>query len=368
MIDRMKLLALLACAILGSTTAIAQDEPDPYFVDANGDGIDGVLTDAIFVAPPPAGNNMNDGLSTTTPVATITFGISRAVTTARSQVLVQVGTYNESITLVGGVNIYGGFDATWARVASTATTATVINGTTTTAVFANGISSPTTLSFLTIRSANASTPADSSYAVRIVNSSGPLTLRYNRFQPGAGGVGVNGANGVAAGAILTTPGQGQSPEETTSTNAKQGGLGGTSACSATGGKGGNGGVHDGLLAQIGGSGSGGATGGPRGANSDTSVADGGNGGSGGNGANGNSGTQGAVAGSTIGSIDGNAFYLPPVPSNAGNGNHAASGAGGGGGGGQDCVFCAKDLGGSGGGGGAGGCGGGGDLLADFRTS
>lgn len=364
MVDRMKLLALLACAIIGSTTAIAQDEPDPYFIDVNGDGIDGVLTDAIFVAPPPAGNNMNDGLSTTTPVATITFGISRAVTTARSQVLVQVGTYNESITLVGGVSIYGGYDAAWARVASTATTATVINGTTTTAVFADAITSPTTVSFLTLRPANASSFGASSYAMRLRNSSGPITLRYNRFEPGIG-FDANDAADAPPRSPVTAPGgtPGQSGLTTNGGPARSGGIGGSNptcpSAANIGGAGGSGGIgSSGTTGGTGMTGSGGANGGNGGASSTTLAGDGVNGVNGDNGAAGAAGAHSPAAVATVGVLDSIPTYIPPSGTAAVDGTHGSSGAGGGGGGGQDCsVGCTADNGAGGGGGGAGGCGG-----------
>lgn len=58
---------ILAMAVSG--TAFALDDPDPYFIDSNGDGIDGELNQAIFVAPPPLGNNMNSGMWEATAAA-----------------------------------------------------------------------------------------------------------------------------------------------------------------------------------------------------------------------------------------------------------------------------------------------------------
>ena len=52
LIGRMTISGLAASGMLH-----AQDFPDPYFVDSNGDGIDGELNQAIFVAPPPLGNS-----------------------------------------------------------------------------------------------------------------------------------------------------------------------------------------------------------------------------------------------------------------------------------------------------------------------
>ncbi len=141
--------------------AQAQDEPDPYFFDENADGIDGVLANAVFVAPPPTGvNGAGRGLTPADPVATITFGISRALATGRSQVLVQVGTYAETVTVSSGISIHGGYGAAFVRVPSTESVATRIQGGTT-AVLMNNVDVATTLSFLTILSASAASGASS---------------------------------------------------------------------------------------------------------------------------------------------------------------------------------------------------------------
>src|SRR3954454_12268567 len=57
----------------------APDKPDANFEDSNCDGIDGNVTDAVFVAP--AGNNANPG-TRTEPVASIAtaLGLVRGTT------------------------------------------------------------------------------------------------------------------------------------------------------------------------------------------------------------------------------------------------------------------------------------------------
>ena len=351
-----KLTSMLLVAAAAATAAHAQDEPDPYFIDANSDGIDGVLTGAIFVAPPPTGvDGATRGTTPADPVATIGFGINRAVSTGRSQVLVQIGTYNESLTLFPGISIYGGYGAGFARVASTASVGTVVQGGAT-AVLAENISSATTLSFLTLRSGNATSPADSSYAVRIVNSSGPLTLRYNRIAPGNGFSGFGGGSGAPGLPILTAPAAGVNADQSSSSSPHVGGPGGTSSCGASGGKGGNGGVGNTIAPQVGVAGNGGAGSGPAGVNSSSAANDGTDGGAGGIGQPGVTGTHGAPSPNAVGSIDGSGLYVPPIGSYGEAGSDGAGGGGGGGGGGQNCsVGCMPDRGASGGGGGAGGC-------------
>jgi hypothetical protein len=316
----------LALAATGSV--LAQDVPDPYFVDSNGDGIDGELNQAIFVAPPPLGNNLNSGLTPELPVATISQGITLAQTHMVPQVLIQTGTYNESVTLASGISLFGGYDATWTRVPSTAVTATIVqaNGT---AVLAQNINTPTQVSFLTLRPANATTPGSSSYGARVINSSG-LRFWFNRVEPGNGASGLNGNIGTPALGILTMPDVGQPAIESENTTAQQGGNGGTSGCGMTGGKGGNGGVGSGA-AQVGAQGAGSTQGGPAGASSSTSFV-GGNGGRGSDGSHGAHGADGFAAAATVGMI-GSMLYVPPV---SGNGAVGAHGNGGGGGGAGGC--------------------------------
>lgn len=345
---------LLALAASGGV--LAQDLPDPYFIDSNGDGIDGELADAIFVAPPPLGDNSNDGLTPSTPVATINTGITRAVSNARSQVLIQVGTYSESVQLASGVSLFGGFDATWARVPSTDSVATVAIGSTT-ALLASNINDTTQVSFLTLRSANAVAPGTSSNAIRVVNSSS-LRLWYNRIQPGNGATGTFGVAGPNGGPITAQAEPGQDAEESNATQPKLGGAGGTSSCGRTGGNGGNGGVGA-QSGMPGASGVGGTSGGPGGAASSSAGADAQNGQPGQNGDPGSNGTHGSVAVAVVGGIDGGTMlYAPPVSGNGTTGVGGNGGGGGGGGGGQGCTLCSQDLGAGGGGGGAGGCPGG----------
>jgi hypothetical protein len=346
---------LLALAASGGV--LAQDLPDPYFIDSNGDGIDGELADAIFVAPPPLGDNSNDGLTPSTPVATINTGITRAVSSARSQVLIQVGTYSESVQLASGVSLFGGFDANWARVPSTDVVATVVQSPAS-GMLASAINATTQVSFLTLRNDVSATPNGASrYALRVINSSG-LRLWYNRIQPGNGATGTFGVAGPNGGPITAQAEPGQDAEESNATQPKLGGAGGTSSCGRTGGNGGNGGVGA-QSGMPGASGVGGTSGGSGGAASSSAGADAQNGQSGQNGSPGSDGTHGSVAVAVVGGIDGGTvLYVPPVSGNGATGVGGNGGGGGGGGGGQDCGLCSQDLGAGGGGGGAGGCPGG----------
>ena len=88
------------------TLGMTADLPELTFDDANCDGIDGDVTIGVFVAPPPLGSDSADG-SMATPVATIAHGIQLARTRTRKEIYVAMGTYAETVTLVGGVSIYG---------------------------------------------------------------------------------------------------------------------------------------------------------------------------------------------------------------------------------------------------------------------
>jgi len=95
--------------------ALAEDPPDPAFEDANCDGIDGVLADAILVAP-GGDDSFGCGMDLeATPCATINYAIERAASTDRSQVFVQAGTYDGTVVMIGGVSLVGGYDSDWHR-------------------------------------------------------------------------------------------------------------------------------------------------------------------------------------------------------------------------------------------------------------
>src|SRR5690606_8098872 len=90
------------------------DNPDASYTDDNCDGIDGDLTRGIFVAGAGADTG-TCGLTYTTACKTSSHGIIRAATVSRPHVYVQSGTYNEVVTLVNGVSVYGGYDLNWQR-------------------------------------------------------------------------------------------------------------------------------------------------------------------------------------------------------------------------------------------------------------
>src|SRR5439155_27112782 len=120
------------CVVVGSTPGCVMNcDPSSFDLDgAVADGCEFVLDpDAIYVSTDgaAAGDNTGCGLGPVGtgaghyPCKTTTYGIGRAVTTTRSKVLVANGTYDESVSLVDGKSLLGGYRAdNWVRdIAST---------------------------------------------------------------------------------------------------------------------------------------------------------------------------------------------------------------------------------------------------------
>jgi len=340
------------CNGLIDENAIA-DLPDDAFQDTNGDGIDGTESAAIFVSS--NGNDANPGTKAQ-PKRTISAGLSAAIANAKTQVYVGDGIYAETVSLVHGISIYGGYSsANWSR---NGTNQAIIQGS-----FSSGrivgiettnVSGPITVDHMWVSTANTSVAGASNYGIYLNNCSG-ITFHYCTVSTGSAGAGVDGAAGTAGAAALSNAvgGQNGSCDNTNGV----GGAGGTNpSCGRTGGNGGAGGAPGNNSGQPGNSGVGGTPGGPGGAGCDGGVGsctaspgqngvNGANGGAGSNGVGGNGGT--IVANYWIAAIGGSG-----VSGAAGNG-----GGGGGGGGGQGGAFINDGGGNGGGGGGAGGCGG-----------
>ena len=338
-----------------------EDLPDDQGLDTDCDGLDGNAALAVFVRA-DGGDDANLG-TMESPVKTITKGLALAQQQQKHGVYVSSGTYNESVTLVDGIGVYGGYDANnkWVRLK---TNVSVINGGPT-AVTANNLKLETHLDWMTIRSAPgaAGTAANraggSSYGVFVTNSTGPVHLRGDTIVAGNGGNGAAGANGatVTTGPATNPGGNGSNGAAGVSNSSNGGfaGVAGPSLCGRTGGTGGAG-----SRGGDGGPGTDGASnpgsGGGGGSKSGICFQGANGGGAGRNGAAGANGTVGVQA-APAGTATAGGF----VPASGGNGvsgvTASAGGGGGAGGGGVSTLFCNSDTGGGGGGGGAGGCGG-----------
>ncbi|RME22898.1 MAG: choice-of-anchor D domain-containing protein, partial [Deltaproteobacteria bacterium] len=160
------------------------DRPDSGFVDANCDGIDGNISDAVFVSV--SGNDAWPG-TMAQPVATIGKGLQLAQNSGKSQVLVSTGNFYEAATiqLVDGISIYGGYDpSTWTRSSASLSRVQVAS---TTAVAANGVGSGTELQLMAFESAAATITGGSSYGMFATNSS--FSAWRCEFRAGAGAAG-----------------------------------------------------------------------------------------------------------------------------------------------------------------------------------
>src|SRR5260221_4587062 len=119
--------------------------------------------DAVYVAT--TGNDGNAGTKMS-PVKTITAGVHKAgLANPKLAVFVMAGVYNEAVAMEPGVGVYGGFDQSWTRTSVT----TEINGPSPAVTF-DQIHTGTLLDTITVRSADATSAGDSSYAIVITSS------------------------------------------------------------------------------------------------------------------------------------------------------------------------------------------------------
>src|SRR6185369_15562884 len=89
------------------------------------------IAKAVFVAV-SIGNDAYPGTKQQ-PMSTVNAGIAKAVATAKTQVYISDGIYNERVTLSKGISLYGGYSAAngWKRQAAyiaTIRSGTVIGG------------------------------------------------------------------------------------------------------------------------------------------------------------------------------------------------------------------------------------------------
>jgi hypothetical protein len=183
--------------------------PDSFDLNANpGDGCEFVLdSDGIYVSAsdPNAGDDATCGGGPSGtgegnyPCLSIGQGIQRAQATGRSTVYVADANYTETVTLVSGISLKGGYRAdTWER--HLATTNTVIRGSTVSGhrktVAAVNITAPTVIDGFVIYGQNNPEPGGNSYAVYVRDSNAGLQLSDNWIYAGDGGPGADGSDGA----------------------------------------------------------------------------------------------------------------------------------------------------------------------------
>lgn len=336
------------------------DVPDDLGVDANCDGVDGVLTQSIFVATTDNGGAASNDGTIDSPVDSIQAGIDLAAACPGGpcDVLVSAGTFRGSIALAHGVSLFGGYDgSTWIR--DLAANETTIEGTDDKAVALSGAQESATLSGLRIVGRRSAPAAEASFAVWAHNNTGTLTIRRSIIEGGDAGHGTDGSNGAsgADGANGESPGTSAAPNSS-------GGGGGSVACANSGGNGGtsfdcgtsSGTAGEGFNAGAGGDGA------PSFCDCGCfGIADNGvPGDDGGAGASGSNGSSGLSSMDDTGTIGADGAWSSAVGLPGGSGTSGDGGGGGGGGTFDDDASCClglgdKKFGGGGGGGGSGGC-------------
>ena len=227
------------CEFMSST-----DIPDASGTDANCDGIDGEIGQAYFVSP--TGDDSNPG-TMDQPFRTVQKGVNQAQTDSRRDVLVAQGVYAENVTLLDGVNLYGGYSQDFMQRDPSQFEAVLfgqsLSGGQRGAVTIDGVTSGATLDGFSIFGANAPGVGQSSYAVSIVDSSDALIVANNRVVGGVGGPGTAGAPGTdGANGQPGSPGlDGIATSTNCAVGARAGGSGGSTTCGGTNTSGGQGG-------------------------------------------------------------------------------------------------------------------------------
>lgn len=176
---------------LAQVTEIGGDTPGD-FADSNGDGIDGDFSRAVFLAPPPFGNDRNSG-TMQFPVATLEHAVELAETVPlKHDVYIAQGEYGlrAPLRLPPHVSLFGQFDGTtnWGIAARNVTT---ISGPATTLILGEYpgevlLGLPVRLVGLTVIAADATEPGGSSKAVVIKGLKYSVSLERCQIYAGKG--------------------------------------------------------------------------------------------------------------------------------------------------------------------------------------
>ena len=391
-----------------------QDVPDATYTDDNCDGIDGDMTQGIFVSAAIGSDITTCGLTYQAPCLTVGQGIARAVAESRTFVYVQAGSYAEVVVLQAGVHVIGGYDSNWKRGARTNTANKVtITGKLDTStnqymtLRAHSLALPTTVGDVVLVGPTAQgATADGMRSSHVIHADTVANLNLERITliagdgadgaPGLGGINAPVVNSIPSIMNGKTGGNGnESFQSCDSSSRGAGGGAGINSCtgaSPTAGGGGNGGTMDSCCDCLFGvctcvTCSCTATSGLKGGNASQYTPGGyGYGGAGGTGSStcgpGYVGKNGRIqngpgGGSGSGGVLKNGYWYGKPGQSGGTGQTGGGGGGGGGSGGCDAGTDSYGAGGGGGGagGGAGEAGGGSGLagggsfaiLADAAT-
>ena len=136
-----------------------------------------------------------------TPCATINRALAVAGSNGASRIEVAAGAYTETVTLVDGISLFGGYNpVNWERnptVFQTAIFGSSGSGNRKT-IIADGLgAAPTIVDGFVIYGENATGVSENSYAIWIRNSGRLLEIRDNVIVAGLGGPGADGMAGIA---------------------------------------------------------------------------------------------------------------------------------------------------------------------------
>lgn len=242
------------------------DTPDGAYGDENCDGIDGDITQGIFVSTTGGTDDATCGKDYLTPCKTVGKGIQRAKAETREHVYVQAGQYDEVVLLEGGIHLWGGYDTNWKRgPRSQPAHETTIKGKLDTVtdqyvtIRALLLAKPTTVADFILVGADAqganAKGTRSSVVVHADTAPGlnfeRVTLRAGNGANGSSGIGGLSAPIVVATAVMKGAKGGDATESFSTCNSGSrgaGGAAGSNSCSGglatAGGSGGDGGTMD----------------------------------------------------------------------------------------------------------------------------
>jgi hypothetical protein len=229
-------------------------------LDVNCDGADGDVLAAIYVAPDGDDNGAG---SPTRPFRTVSAAVRRAQVSlgegqVRPDVFVAAGTYTETLELLDGVSIHGGYRRDFRALDAAGFVSEVRAPAATTApggaaMIGRGIGNrPTVVEGLSLRGRDATAPGASTLGAYIEAPGPALVLRSLTIRAGIPGEGVTGGDGPAGTGPSGAPGVGEAPRgareqgpsrecNASGPNLVRGGVGGRNLCAGIEVRGGAGG-------------------------------------------------------------------------------------------------------------------------------
>ena len=168
------------------------DLPDAQNIDADCDGIDGSLNNAIFLST--VGSDNNNGTQKNAPVRTLLRAFELAQQSGRKQIWVASGSYQQSSSMTWDANIslYGGYNSTFTNRGDQRADILFNHPI---GFIVNRLSSAVTFAQLNISVSDRTSSSQSARTINIYNSADYLTLEECNIVAGRGGEGNLGGSG-----------------------------------------------------------------------------------------------------------------------------------------------------------------------------